>query len=263
MIEGLANHPFWLGVLGSTAAGACTAVGAAGVFAIQRLSPKLEDVLLSAAAGIMLAASFFSLILPGLEMAAATTGSETAASLIVIGGILLGAIGLWLLHEHVPHEHFVMGREGPNQLEIKRIWLFVIAITLHNLPEGMAVGVGFATGDPGNGMGLAVGIGMQNIPEGLAVAVSLLAIGYTRAAACAWGALTGLAEPLGGLIGAAAGSLAELALPAVLGAAAGAMLYIISDEIIPETHRRGFETPATFALMTGMVVMMFLDTTLG
>ena len=263
MSDAVITSPFWLGLLGSTAAGACTAVGAAGVFAIQRLSPKLEDMLLSAAAGIMLAASFFSLILPGLDIANARLDHEVLAALIVIGGVMLGAIGLWLLHEHLPHEHFVLGREGPDQVQLKRIWLFIIAITLHNLPEGMAVGVGFATGDPGNGAGLAVGIGLQNIPEGLAVAVSLLAIGYSRKAAFGWGALTGAAEPLGGLIGAAAGSLAELALPAVLGAAAGAMLYIISDEIIPETHRRGFETPATFALMTGMVVMMFLDTTLG
>lgn len=263
MTDAVITSPFWLGLLGSTAAGACTAVGAAGVFAIQRLSPKLEDMLLSAAAGIMLAASFFSLILPGLDIANARLDHEVLAALIVIGGVMLGAIGLWLLHEHLPHEHFVLGREGPDQVQLKRIWLFIIAITLHNLPEGMAVGVGYATGDPGNGAGLAVGIGLQNIPEGLAVAVSLLAIGYSRKAAFGWGALTGAAEPLGGLIGAAAGSLAELALPAVLGAAAGAMLYIISDEIIPETHRRGFETPATFALMTGMVVMMFLDTTLG
>jgi len=257
------EHPFWLGVLGSTVAGACTAIGAAAVFGIQQLSPKLEDIMLSAAAGIMLAASFFSLILPGLDMATEVTGSSTMASLVVIAGVLIGAIGLWMLHEHVPHEHFIGGHEGPDSHEIKRIWLFVIAITLHNLPEGMAVGVGFATGDVGNGMGLAIGIGLQNIPEGLAVSVSLLAIGYSRLSACGWGALTGLAEPLGGVIGAAAGGLATLALPSVLGAAAGAMLYIISDEIIPETHRRGFETPATFALMTGMVVMMFLDTTLG
>ncbi len=211
----------------------------------------------------MLAASVFSLIIPGLEAASAVFESENAQALLAVVGILMGGAALWLIHRFSPHEHFITGPEGADPKDLARIWLFVIAITLHNLPEVIAVGVRFVTGDPGNGMGLAVGIGMQNIPGGLAVAVSLLAIGYTRAAACAWGALTGLVEPLGGLIGAAAGSLAELALPAVLGAAAGAMLYIISDEIIPETHRRGFETPATFALMTGMVVMMFLDTTLG
>lgn len=257
------DDPFWLGLLGSTLAGGCTAVGAAGVFAITRLNPRFEDMLLSGAAGIMLAASFFSLILPGLDLAEQQFGSDVIASLIVIAGVLAGAGIIWWLHEHVPHEHFVIGREGPDATQLKRIWLFVIAITLHNLPEGMAVGVGFSTGDTGNGVSLAIGIGLQNIPEGLAVSVSLLAIGYTRAAAAGWGALTGLAEPLGGLIGAGAGALAATALPAVLGAAAGAMLYIISDEIIPETHRRGFETAATFSLMGGLVVMMFLDTTLG
>lgn len=263
MIEAPIDNPFWMGVLGSTLAGGCTAIGAAGVFAITRLSPKFEDVLLSGAAGIMLAASFFSLILPGLELASTQFDHEAIASLVVIAGVLFGALAIWWLHEHVPHEHFVLGREGPEAVQLKRIWLFIIAITLHNLPEGMAVGVGFSTGETGNGMVLAVGIGLQNIPEGLAVSVSLLSVGYTRTAAAGWGALTGLAEPLGGVIGAGAGVIAATALPAVLGAAAGAMLYVISDEIIPETHRRGFETAATFSLMIGMVVMMFLDTTLG
>jgi zinc transporter, ZIP family len=173
---------------------------------------------------------------------------------------LLGAIGLFFVHRLVPHEHFLLGKEGPDSKRLERIWLFIIAITLHNFPEGMAVGVGFAGGDMSNGTSLAVGIGLQNVPEGFAVAISLLSIGYSRPTAFWVALLTGLVEPVGGAIGAAAVTLAEPLMPIILGLAAGAMLFVISDEIIPETHRRGYETIATFSLLGGFVAMMFLDT---
>ncbi|MBY6204071.1 ZIP family metal transporter [Halomonas denitrificans] len=253
----------WLGFIASLLAGLGTAVGALGVVAVRRLSPKLEDALLSAAAGIMLAASFFSLLLPAIGYGEQYFGGTQRAVLVVTAGLLAGAIALHLVHRFVPHEHFVIGREGPDVDTVSRIWLFIIAITLHNFPEGMAVGVGFAGNDIDNGISLATGIGLQNIPEGLAVAVSLLAVGYSRLAAFSVGALTGLAEPIGGLFGAAAVSLAGPMMPFTLGFAAGAMLFIISDEIIPETHRRGYETIATFSLLGGFAVMMFLDATLG
>ncbi|MBL8268028.1 ZIP family metal transporter, partial [Steroidobacter sp.] len=163
------------------------------------------------------------------------------------------------IHKRVPHEHFVMGREGPDSLRMQRLWLFIIAITLHNFPEGMAVGVGFASGDLGKAMPLAIGIGLQNIPEGLAVAAAMLAINYPKSQAFMVASLTGLVEPLGGAIGASAVWFTGPAMPVVLGLAAGAMLFIISDEIIPETHRNGFEDVATFSLMGGFAVMMFLD----
>ncbi len=178
-------------------------------------------------------------------------------------GLLAGAIALSLIHRYVPHEHFFTGREGPSVAALRRIWLFVIAIALHNFPEGMAVGVGFAGGDLANGISLAIGIGIQNIPEGLAVAVSLLAVEYSRKQAFLVAFLTGLVEPVGGLVGSAAVSLAAPMMPVTLGFAAGAMLFVISDEIIPETHRRGFQNLATFALLIGFSVMMFLDATLG
>ncbi len=252
-----------LGFVASLAAGLFTGVGGLGVFFIRRLSARLEDGMLSAAAGIMLAATFFSLIQPGIEFGAAQSGSETAGVLIVIAGLLLGAATLFLIHRHVPHEHFITGREGPDAAAFSRIWLFVIAITLHNFPEGMAVGVGFADGNLANGMPLATGIGLQNLPEGLAVAVSLLSLGYSRLTAFGLAALTGLAEPLGGVFGAAAVSLAAPLMAGTLGFAAGAMLFIISDEIIPETHSRGHENLATFTLLGGFAVMMYLDAALG
>jgi ZIP family zinc transporter len=253
----------WMGFVGSVLAGLLTGVGALGVFFFKRLSDKLEDGLLSFAAGIMLAASFFSLILPAIEYGEAMFDSANLAVLIAIFGILSGSVALFLMHRYLPHEHFLVGHEGPDIKTISRIWLFVIAITLHNFPEGMAVGVGFAGGDVSNGMSLATGIGIQNIPEGLAVAISLFSIGYSKFLSFLIGFLTGLAEPIGGLFGSVAVSFAGPLMPWALAFAAGAMLFIISDEIIPETHRRGFEGLATFSLLVGFVCMMYLDTTLG
>lgn len=257
------SNVIWIGFLASLAAGLGTGIGAIGVVFIRSLSDKLEDVLLSLAAGIMLAASFFSLILPAIDYGEAQFTSREIAVTVVIGGLLLGATALALVHRYVPHEHFVVGREGPDVAALSRIWLFVIAITLHNLPEGMAVGVGFAGGDFSNGIALATGIGIQNVIEGLAVAMSLISVGYSRRTAFTIASLTGLAEPIGGLFGSVMVSVATPLMPWTLGFAAGAMLFIISDEIIPETHRGGYQNLATFSLLGGFAVMMFLDATLG
>ncbi|SFR53329.1 zinc transporter, ZIP family [Marinobacter daqiaonensis] len=254
----------WLGSLASLLAGMGTGLGALGVFLVRRLPGWLEDALLSGAAGVMLAASFFSLLLPGIHYGEALTGHTWSAALIVIAGLLMGAGTLFYLHQRLPHEHFgQQGREGPDAAHIRRIWLFIIAIALHNFPEGMAVGVGFAGENVGNGVALAIGIGLQNIPEGLAVAVSLLAIHNTRTQAFLVAFLTGLVEPIGGLFGSGMVWLAEPLMPWTLGFAAGAMLFIISSEIIPETHRYPNKTIATFSLLAGFVIMMFLDATLG
>ncbi len=251
---------FWLGFGASFLAGGVgTAAGALAIFFVRRLTDRTEDAMLSAAAGIMLAASFFSLLLPAIQYADASLHNRSLAVSVVIAGMLIGAVALFVIHRHVPHEHFLLGREGPDTARLSRIWLFVMAITLHNFPEGMAVGVGFAGGNIDNGVPLALGIGLQNIPEGLAVAVSLMSVGYTRVQAFLAGALTGLVEPVGGALGGAAVSLAQPLMPAILGFAAGAMLFVISDEIIPETHRRGYENTATFSLLGGFAVMMFLD----
>jgi len=252
--------PVTLGFLASLLAGLLTAVGALPVLAGRAVSQRLNDVLLGFAAGVMLSASFFSLIVPGLEAARTTYGGAAIAAGIAAIGVLIGAAFIAFLNERVPHEHFFQGTQGPASPAVARIWLFVLAITIHNVPEGLAVGVGFGGGDVARGTTLAIGIGLQNAPEGLAVALALMTCGYSRAHAFAVAALTGLAEPIAGLAGALAVSLSLLALPWALTFAAGAMIYVISHEIIPETHRHGNENIATIGLTVGLVVMMLLDT---
>ena len=252
-----------LGTLASLGAGLFTGVGAIPVLFGRSISRRANDAFLGFAAGVMLAASFFSLILPGLAAAEEMHGSVTIAALIAAGGIVLGALAVAALNEGLPHEHFLKGREGAEAQALARIWLFVLAITIHNFPEGMAVGVGFGGGNVANGLSLATGIGLQNAPEGLAVAVALRANGFSRWRSLGVALATGLVEPVGGLIGVAAVSVAAPVLPWGLIIAAGAMIYIISHEIIPETHRHGHQNGATAGLVLGLVLMMLLDVILG
>lgn len=257
------TSPLALGLAGSLAAGLMTGVGALPVLAGRVPSPAMRDTMLGFAAGVMLTASFFSLIVPAIEVTPGIYGAGMAPALIAATGVLLGMGAVAWLNQALPHEHFISGREGPATESVRRIWLFIIAITLHNFPEGLAVGVGFGSGDTGNGIALAVGIGLQNLPEGLAVAVALAGEGYGRARAVWFATLTGLVEPLGGVLGAGVVSIAEPLLPWGLVFAAGAMLYVISHEIIPETHRRGYQNKATLGLAVGLVTMLFLDVWLG
>ena len=255
----------WLiavGFAASAAAGAATALGAMFVLIAPKPSEALNDALLGFAAGVMLAASFFSLIIPGIKYAEAHSGSAVWATLLMIAALMIGTVALSLLNRYIPHEHFILGLKGVKGRAFHRIWLFVIAITLHNFPEGLAVGVGFGGGDIGSGTALAIAIGLQNIPEGLAVAAALLSLGYSRNTAFAVGAATGMVEPVGGLLGVTAVTIFQPLLPWGLGFAAGAMLFVVSNEIVPETHRRGHEELATYGLMSGLALMMFLDVTL-
>ena len=246
---------FWYGSMASLFAGLATSIGAIPIFFFKKhLSEKMLDALLGFAAGIMLAATMFSLIVPSIN-----TGGIT----ITVIGIVIGAIVLELFDTFSPHEHFLKGHEGPNIDVVKKVWLFVIAITLHNFPEGMAVGVSFGNGMIKNGIVVALAIGIQNIPEGTATAVSFLKAGYSKKQAFWWSFLTGIVEPIGGVLGAALVVIMAPALPLFLSFAAGAMLYVISDEIIPETHSHGYERIATFSLISGFLLMMVLDNALG
>lgn len=252
-----------LGFLGSLAAGSFTAVGALPILFGRIPSRATRDLSLGFAAGVMLSASFFSLIIPALDAAESRFENPAAPAALVCVAILLGMGAVALMNERLPHEHFRTGREGPEAASLRRIWLFIIAITIHNFPEGLAVGVGFGGGGLISGMPLAIGIGLQNAPEGLAVAVALLGEGYNKGRAWGIAALTGLVEPIGGLLGAGVVSFSQPLLPWGLAFAAGAMLYVISHEIIPETHRSGHQKKATLGLSIGLVLMLFLDVWLG
>lgn len=256
-------NAIWCGTLASFLAGAMTAVGALPVLFGGTISRRLNDTLLAFAAGIMLSASFFSLIIPGIEHGTEIYGSKLAAVSVVVVGIVVGVAFVAILNEVIPHQHFVLGRQGPRGPDIARIWLFVLAITIHNIPEGLAVGVGYGAGDFAAGTTLAIGIGLQNAPEGLAVAVALWSSGYERRFSFAAAGLTGAVEPMAGLVGALAISLSTIVLPGALAFAAGAMLYVISHEIIPETHRSGYDNEATLGLTVGLVVMLILDVVFG
>ena len=252
-----------IGTSASLIAGMASFAGAIPILFFKTITQRLQGVLLGFGAGVMLAATSFSLILPAIASATDLYQHEWIAALLVSAGITLGGAFLWLVHQRFPHEHFVKGVEGQQLVQLKRTWLFVAAIALHNFPEGLAVGVGFGNGDVANGLAIATGIGLQNMPEGLVTALALVAEKYSKFQALAVALLTGLIEPLGGLFGAGAVSIAQPILPWGMAFAAGAMLFVISDEIIPESHRRGYENEGTLGVILGFIVMMILDITLG
>ena len=252
--------------VGGSVAALATALGTLPVLFSQRLSDRVQDTLFGFGAGVMLAACAFSLVIPGIAAAkniGTFGGGPWAAGGIVGTAILLGGLALLMLDRVLPHEHFIKGREGKSANKLRRTWLFVFAIMLHNLPEGLAIGVGYAGNEGLRANALATGIAIQDVPEGLVVAVALLAAGYKRSFAVALGMVSGLVEPLGAVLGASIVGYSAALLPWGLGFAAGAMLFVISHEIIPESHRKGHEAFATGGLMVGFVLMMLLDTALG
>lgn len=257
------DTPMGQALAGSAVAALATALGALPALFIRHISARWEAIMLGFGAGVMVAAACFSLIVPGIEAGAVILGSQLAGVLIVATGLLLGAIGLLFADKLVPHEHPTAGRHGPDWIHLRRVWLMVFAIALHNFPEGMAIGVGFAGGDPSVGIPLAAAIAIQDVPEGLVVAVALRTVAYSPWKATLAGSLTGLAEPLGAVVGVALGSSFAPFYPLGLGFAAGAMIWVVSHEIIPETHRKGHEQAATLGLIGGFIVMLLLDTGLG
>jgi ZIP family zinc transporter len=249
------SDPVVQGLLGGIIITLLNMAGALLVLVWRKPSVKFLDTALGFAAGVMLAASFTSLILPGIEYGGVVP---------VLAGMAIGAVFLDWSDRVIPHLHVIKGLEGPQGSRIRSIWLFILAITLHNMPEGLAVGVGFGAGDVPNAVKLMLAIGIQNIPEGLSVAISALSVGMgTYFYASIAGIRAGLVEIPLALFGALAVQLARPILPYAMGFAAGAMLWVISDEIVPETHRNGHERLATFGIMIGVIVMLFLDVSLG
>lgn len=262
MLQAQYPEPVFEAFLAGLMAAVATALGTLPVWFSQRLSERVLDSLFGFGAGVMLAAVSFSLIVPGIEVARTTGSGPWGAGAIAGGGILLGAAVLLLVERAVPHEHFIKGVEGQRAQTLRRSWLFVFAIVLHNIPEGLAIGVAYAGSHTANASTLATGIAIQDIPEGLVVSVALIAAGYGRAVAIAIGMLSGIVEPMAAVLAAMVVGVSEQLLPWGLAFAAGAMLFVISHEIIPESHRKGHEAFATAGLMLGFVLMLLLDTAL-
>ena len=253
------RYALWGGFAGF----ALTTVGALPGLVLKSLPQRIEDGLLGLAAGMMLAASSFSLILPGIKAGDTITGSAFLGAMTVVFGMALGVMLMLGMDEFTPHEHANTGTFGPESHRVSRIWLFVMAIALHNLPEGMAIGVSFAQGDLQVGIPLTSAIAMQDIPEGLAVVMALRSVGYSALKSVLIASLTGLLEPLGSIIGLTLSSGLAIAYPIGLGLAAGAMIFVVPNEVIPETHRIGHQKFATVGLVVGFAIMMTLDTALG
>ncbi len=249
-----------IGFLASILAGLATGLGALPAIFFKDISDRLFNSLLGAAAGVMLAATAFSLLVPGID--AGNLIWPGKGLWVVSAGMLIGSIFLHFADQRLPHLHFD-SVSSTHKDSLQKIWLFIIAITIHNFPEGMSVGVSFGSGDMKNGIVLAIAIALQNIPEGLAVALPLVGLGYNKWKAVGIATLTGLVEPVGGLLGITMVTVFSPVLPIAMGFAAGAMLFVISEEIIPETHSKGRSRYATFSLMIGFIIMMTLDNLLS
>ena len=239
--------------------GASTLIGSIIGFIFKKISHKFSDIVLSFAAGVMLSAAVLGLILPSVEY-----GGKFGL-LITIAGIFTGALCLNLIDKLVPHLHKLVGPdlESHNNANLSKVLLFVTAIAIHNLPEGIAAGVGFGSGDVSQALIIAGGIALQNIPEGMVIIGPMLSAGVSPRKTIVCAIITGLVEVIGTLIGYFAVTIASAILPFALAFAGGTMLYVVSDEMIPETHAHGSQRGATYALLAGFCVMLVTDILLG
>ena len=240
--------------------GGATVIGAAVGFCFKKISHKFSDIILAFAAGIMLAAAVLGLIIPSIEYGTELAGNF--AILITVAGIFLGALLISLLDKLVPHLHKPDGgdlEEHSANDRVDKVLLFVLAIAIHNLPEGIAAGVGFGTGNNAEAFMIAIGIALQNIPEGMVIIAPMLSAGVSPKKTFMYAALTGLVEVVGTFIGYFAVSVSTALLPFALAFAGGTMLYVISDEMIPETHEHGYQRAATYSLLVGFALMLVMD----
>ncbi len=239
--------------------GGATVFGSLLGFVFKKISHKFSDIVLSFAAGVMLAAAVLGLIIPSLE------NSGRYGIIVTVAGIFVGAVCLNLIDKLVPHLHRLVGTDSEehHNANLSKVLLFVAAIAIHNLPEGIAAGVGFGSGDATQALIIAGGIALQNIPEGMVIIGPMIAAGVSPKKTFLCASVTGLIEVIGTFIGFFAVSLASANLPFALAFAGGTMLYVISDEMIPETHAHGNERGATYALLVGFCVMLVTDYLLG
>lgn len=260
-------NPYLLALIGTGFTFLCTSIGASSVFFIKRgAHPDLQKVFMGFAAGIMIAASIWSLLIPAIDMA---EESGKVAWIPAAGGFLLGAAFLWLLDTLLPHLH--PGSSSPEGLSssMRRSSMLFIAVTLHNIPEGMAVGLSFGLASDTMGvtiasaLALGIGIGLQNIPEGAAISLPLKDEGFSSKKAFLYGTLSGIVEPISGVLGVLLiGSLISI-MPWLLSFAAGAMIYVVAEELIPEANKTEHSNLGTIGVILGFVIMMVLDISLG
>ena len=239
--------------------GGSTVIGSIIGFIFKKVTHKFTDIVLSFAAGVMLSAAILGLIIPSLEH------GGNWGLIITIGGIFAGALCLNVIDKVVPHLHRFVGAdsESHNNADLNKVLLFVMAIAIHNLPEGIAAGVGFGSEDISQALMIAGGIALQNIPEGMVIIGPMIAAGVTPKKTFICALITGLVEIIGTLIGYFAVSIASAILPFALAFAGGTMLYVVSDEMIPETHAHGNERGATYSLLVGFCLMLVTDVLLG
>ena len=247
-------------LLTAVGVGGATIIGSLIGFVFKRISHKFSDIVLSFAAGVMLAAAVLGLVLPSIEY-----GGKYGL-IITTAGIFAGAVCLNLIDKLVPHLHKLVGADiehHESNTDLNKVLLFVTAIAIHNLPEGIAAGVGFGSDDPSQALIIAGGIALQNIPEGMVIIGPMLAAGVSAKKTFVCAMATGIVEVIGTLLGYFAVSVASVILPFALAFAGGTMLYVISDEMIPETHAHGNERGATYALLVGFCIMLITDVLLG
>ena len=241
--------------------GGATMFGAVLGFIFKKISHKFSDIVLSLAAGVMLCAAIVGLILPSMEY------PGPVPLLVTIVGVFCGALCLNALDRLVPHLHRIAGIDQESHpdgtAKLNKVLLFVVAIAIHNLPEGIAAGVSFGGGDDAQALTIAAGIALQNIPEGMVIIAPMLAAGMTPGRTLVCALATGVVEVIGTLLGYFAVSISSAILPFALAFAGGTMLYVISDEMIPETHAHGAERGATYALLVGFCIMLAMDHFLG
>ncbi len=239
--------------------GLATVFGVAIGFVFKNLSHRFSDLIMAFAAGVMLAAAVLGLVLPSVEYGGGAKGLP-----MTVLGVFAGAVCVNLMDKAVPHLHRLAGAKGPGpDGSAKKVLLFVSAIAIHNLPEGIAAGVGFGAGDSAEALLIAGGIALQNIPEGMVIVGPMLATGMTPKKTFLLASLTGLVEVIGALVGYFAVSVSAAILPFALAFAGGTMLYVISHEMIPETHHEGSQKGSTYSLLVGFCLMLVSDVLLG
>lgn len=243
-------------------AGLSTGLGAVPIYFKKSFSDKSMDLGMGFSAGVMLVASFLSLILPGLAEAEKVFTSKSVGLSLVLTSLVVGYLFIIVLHNFLPHEHIRKDNDMTHNKKMSRVTLIILAICLHNFPEGLAVGVGFGSGNETSGIALAIAISIQNMPEGLVVALGLLSVGASKNRAFLMALLSGLVEPVAAFFGFISTQVTEVALPISMGFAGGAMLFVICQEMLPELFNGGDEKSASAGVILGIVLMLVIDSVL-